>query len=252
MGRRISLKEPGILLKVILSCFILPAAGRPPSPPLHFRMLEDFTVATTANSFFDDQQAFAPLKEGWQDDPTSNYRLRSTFRANTAKDPGNVLSFSHITYVDVYLFAHSGLASGWVLNEILTGNIGKIRAMMLVNQKLFNYEQGRGVSLCEFIDESSAHLQKIYDTREKTRILQDIPVTLRLSNRQTLSFGLTMSELFTNTLKHAFMDHPDPCIRVEAKAFNDNLRQFVYGDNGIVLIGIGAADERFTMGIPLS
>ena len=64
--------------------------------------------------------------------------------------------------------------------EILKGNIGKIRAMMLVNQKLFNFEQGRGVGLCEFIGELAAHLQKIYDTREKTRILQDIPATLRL------------------------------------------------------------------------
>jgi two-component sensor histidine kinase len=135
--------------------------------------------------------------------------------------------------------------------EILKGNIGKIRAMMLVNQKLFNYEQGRGIDLCEFIGELAAHLQKIYDTREKTRILQDIPATLRLSDRQTLSFGLIMSELFTNTFKHAFTDHPDPCIRVHAMALNDNLLQFTYTDNGIGLTGNGLADERFTMGIPL-
>src|SRR6202000_422649 len=64
--------------------------------------------------------------------------------------------------------------------DLLQGNIGKIRAMMLVNQKLFNFEQGRSVSLCEFIGELAAHLQKIYDTREKTRILQDIPPALRL------------------------------------------------------------------------
>jgi two-component sensor histidine kinase len=135
--------------------------------------------------------------------------------------------------------------------EILKGNIGKIRAMMLVNQKLFNFEQGRGIGLCEFIGELATHLQKIYDTREKTRILQDIPATLRLSDRQTLSFGLILSELFTNTFKHAFMDHPDPCIRVQAMALNDNLLQFTYADNGIGLPGNSNEDERFTMGIPL-
>jgi two-component sensor histidine kinase len=135
--------------------------------------------------------------------------------------------------------------------EILKGNIGKIRAMMLVNQKLFNFEQGRGIGLCEFIGELAAHLQKIYDTKEKTRILQDIPETLRLSDRQTLSFGLIMSELFTNTFKHAFMDHPDPCIRVRATALNDNLIQFIYADNGIGLAANHKEDERFTMGIPL-
>ncbi len=134
--------------------------------------------------------------------------------------------------------------------EMLQGNIGKIRAMMLVNQKLFNFEQGRGVSLCEFISELASHLQKIYDTREQTRIIQDIPTELRLSDKHTLSFGLILSELFTNTFKHAFRDHADPCIRVQAMTVNDHALQFIYSDNGI---GIAGKDEgdRFTMGIPL-
>lgn len=137
-----------------------------------------------------------------------------------------------------------------ISRDILKGNIGKIRAMMLVNQKLFNFEQGRGVGLSEFISELAAHLQKIYDSREQTRILQDIPADLRLSDKYTLSFGLILSELFTNTFKHAFKDHPDPCIRVQAMTINDQLLQFVYSDNGI---GIAPKEdgERFTMGIPL-
>ncbi len=134
--------------------------------------------------------------------------------------------------------------------EILKGNIGKIRAMMLVNQKLFNFDQGRGVSLCEFIGEMAAHLQKIYDTREKTRILQDIPAGIRLTDRHTLSFGLILSELFTNTFKHAFKDHADPCIHVQAKSLNGNLLEFIYSDNGMG-IADNDNDERFTMGIPL-
>jgi two-component sensor histidine kinase len=134
--------------------------------------------------------------------------------------------------------------------EMLKGNIGKIRAMMLVNQKLFNFEQGRGVGLCEFIAELAAHLQKIYDTREQTRIIQDIPTDIRLSDKHTLSFGLILSELFTNTFKHAFKDHPNPCIRVQAMMINDHALQFIYSDNGI---GIATKDagDRFTMGIPL-
>lgn len=134
--------------------------------------------------------------------------------------------------------------------DMLKGNIGKIRAMMLVNQKLFNFEQGRGVGLCEFIAELAAHLQKIYDTREQTRIIQDIPGDLRLSDKHTLSFGLILSELFTNTFKHAFKDHPDPCIRVEAITVNNHALQFIYSDNGIGIAG-NDHEDRFTMGIPL-
>ena len=134
--------------------------------------------------------------------------------------------------------------------EMLKGNIGKIRAMMLVNQKLLNYEKDSNVGLCEFISELAVHLQKIYDTKEKTRILQNIPAGLRLSDKHTLSFGLILSELFTNTFKHAFRDHPDPCIRVEAVAVNDHLLEFGYSDNGVG-IPAGESNEKFTMGIPL-
>lgn len=134
--------------------------------------------------------------------------------------------------------------------DILKGNIGKIRAMMLVNQKLFNFEKGQGVSLCEFIDELAAHLQKIYDTNGRTRISQDIPESLRLSEKHTLSFGLILSELFTNTFKHAFQDQKDPCIHVEAMAVGEKWLQFAYSDNGTGLKG-GEIMDKFTMGIPL-
>ena len=122
--------------------------------------------------------------------------------------------------------------------------------MMLVNEKLFNFEKGQSVGLCEFVTELAAHLQSIYDSKEKTRIRQDIPASIRLSDKHTLSFGLILSELFTNTFKHAFRDQPDPCILVQASAVSDHVLQFVYADNGV---GIGNDDkgEKFTMGIPL-
>src|SRR6202000_2048367 len=135
--------------------------------------------------------------------------------------------------------------------EILKGNIGKIRAMMLVNQKLFNFEQGRSIGLCEFITELAVHLQKIYDTKEKTRIMQNIPPGIQLGDKHTLSFGLILSELFTNTFKHAFPDQANPCIRVQARAINETTVQFLYSDNGIGITKKQEQEERFTMGIPL-
>jgi two-component sensor histidine kinase len=142
------------------------------------------------------------------------------------------------------------LVKDGVSRDILKGNIGKIRAMMLVNQKLFNFEKGQTVGLCEFVTELATHLQKIYDSKEKTRIQQDIPASIRLGDKHTLSFGLILSELFTNTFKHAFSDQPDPCIQVQAKAVNSHLLQFVYADNGTGIPGDDQG-ERFTMGIPL-
>lgn len=137
-----------------------------------------------------------------------------------------------------------------ISRDILKGNIGKIRAMMLVNEKLFNFEKGSNIGLCEFITELAAHLQNIYDTRGRTRILQDIPAGISLSDKNTLSFGLILSELLTNTFKHAFKDHSDPCISVRAVEVSDHLLEFNYSDNGIG-IPAGGSNEKFTMGIPL-
>jgi two-component sensor histidine kinase len=142
------------------------------------------------------------------------------------------------------------LVKDGVSREILKGNIGKIRAMMLVNQKLFNFEKGQTVGLCEFVTELAAHLQKIYDNKDTTRIQQDIPASIRLGDKHTLSFGLILSELFTNTFKHAFRDQPDPCIRVQASLVGDRLLKFVYADNGTG-IPDGEKGDKFTMGIPL-
>jgi hypothetical protein len=36
----------------------------------------------------------------------------------------------------------------------------------LVNEKLFPFEKGSGIGLCEFISDLAGHLQKIYDTKE--------------------------------------------------------------------------------------
>lgn len=137
-----------------------------------------------------------------------------------------------------------------VSRDILKGNIGKIRAMMLVNEKLLSFEKTQNVCLSDFINELAAHLQKIYDTKEKTHIRQDIPAGLHISDKHTLSFGLILSELFTNTFKHAFRDQPDPCIHVKAVEVNDHLLEFTYSDNGVG-IPPDVSNEKFTMGIPL-
>jgi hypothetical protein len=58
-------------------------------------MLEDSTGLRTAAILYHQPQAFTPLKDGWQGDPTSYYWLRTTFHATTPANRGNVLSFSH-------------------------------------------------------------------------------------------------------------------------------------------------------------
>ena len=111
MVRLISLKAPAVLLSVILSFFILSAARRD-ACLLHAAcsMLEEFSLAYGPASIL-----YPPRN---RDFPGLRGRLADDLPVTTGCEPpstppwqnrGNVLSFSHLTYVDVYLFSDSGL-----------------------------------------------------------------------------------------------------------------------------------------------
>ncbi|MDF2191857.1 histidine kinase dimerization/phosphoacceptor domain -containing protein [Paraflavitalea sp. CAU 1676] len=134
--------------------------------------------------------------------------------------------------------------------EILRGNMGKIKAMMLVNEKLFRFEEQTSVKAHDFATELADHLQRIYDSRSRIRILQDIDRNLLLQGKQALSFGLILTELLTNSFKYAFIDHSDPTIRITMQQSDEHNMLFTYSDNGA---GISHREQGVpvTMGVSL-
>ncbi len=63
--------------------------------------------------------------------------------------------------------------------EIMRGNMGKIKAMMLVNEKAFRFEERSSVHVREFTTELADHLNASM-TKGKIRILQDIGSGIQL------------------------------------------------------------------------
>ncbi|MGN6418965.1 MAG: histidine kinase dimerization/phosphoacceptor domain -containing protein [Pseudobacter sp.] len=133
--------------------------------------------------------------------------------------------------------------------EILKGNLGKIKAMMLVNQKLFRFDEGSSVNVDEFTNELTTHLQKIYDSKGKISIIQDVEKDIMLHGKLTLSFGLILSELLTNSFKYAFADHECPAITITVMRSPDGVL-FRYSDNGRGM-DLSQAKGRRTMGLSL-
>jgi two-component sensor histidine kinase len=134
--------------------------------------------------------------------------------------------------------------------EIMRGNMGKIKAMMLVNEKLFRFEEQSSVHVREFTTELADHLQRIYDGKGKIRILQDIGSGIQLQGKQALSFGLILAELLTNSFKYAFPDHHDPAIRITMQVADKHTMQFTYADNGRGIDHL-EHEKHVTMGISL-
>lgn len=133
--------------------------------------------------------------------------------------------------------------------EILKGNLGKIKAMMLVNQKLFRFDEGSSVNVEDFTMELTAHLKKIYDSKNRIRIIQEVEKGVMLHGKITLSFGLILSELLTNSFKYAFADHENPQISIRVETMNNEIR-FVYADNGAGM-ELNKPLEHLTMGVSL-
>jgi len=117
--------------------------------------------------------------------------------------------------------------------DILKDNISRIKAMMLVNESL-NLSQNvneRATSLNEFITAIVAHSKRMFVTETLTDIQVNVDETLILDSKLGLSLGLIVSELLTNSFKHAFSHQPKPIVAISISVKNSKW-QLLYHDNG--------------------
>ncbi|WP_164974216.1 histidine kinase dimerization/phosphoacceptor domain -containing protein [Filimonas effusa] len=132
--------------------------------------------------------------------------------------------------------------------DILKSNISKIKAMILVNQKLYQFDDISSVNLKEFIEELSAYSERIYDTKGTVRTSLSLPDDITMDASHILSFGLIVAELLTNAYKYAFANTQEPLIRMSITPITEHTIQFVFSDNGP---GMPAGRENVSMGVPL-
>jgi len=132
--------------------------------------------------------------------------------------------------------------------EVLQEMRGRIKAMMLVNEQLHASQEHRSLAIHQLVAEISQHLQQIFDPHMQIHLETIVPLTLTLHANASLSFGLILTELYTNSFKHAFNPHTiDPTIQVHIHQQGDTI-QLHYQDNGS---GGSLSGDRPGMGISL-
>lgn len=117
--------------------------------------------------------------------------------------------------------------------DLLKNNLGRIKAMSLVNEKLYTYgDSSLSISLEEFVMDMVQHSNSIYDRHKVVEKKINIPHPIRISGNIAIPFGLILSELITNSFKHAFTPFSvNPTIQIQIFAENKTLF-FSYNDNG--------------------
>lgn len=121
--------------------------------------------------------------------------------------------------------------------SVLQDTIRRISAMSTSHNLLYASDDFSRINLNKFLHELiSSHEIFMFDNSSRLSIeyqIEDVAITMT----DCISLGMIVSEVISNSIKHAFEDVESPEIRITAKQINDNCILTI-SDNGI-----GIADQ---------
>ncbi|MFO7445435.1 MAG: histidine kinase dimerization/phosphoacceptor domain -containing protein [Ignavibacteriaceae bacterium] len=116
-----------------------------------------------------------------------------------------------------------------VLTEIQT----RIKSISLIHDKLYNCVNMEGLLLGKYLTELGNY---IITTFSETKVnFMCSSESIGVSHRTSVTIGLILNELITNSLKYAFKGNNNPEIILELKKEASGEITFLYRDNGIGL-----------------
>jgi PAS domain S-box-containing protein len=111
----------------------------------------------------------------------------------------------------------------FILSEIQM----RIRSLAIVHEKLYLSESFSTISLFEYVRELSTYFNKTYAFKNKLKadFKLDIDPSILLNLNKSISFGLILSELFSNSFKHSSCEK-DVTITIKIEELNGKI--YVY------------------------
>ncbi|TNE96949.1 MAG: hypothetical protein EP322_07530, partial [Bacteroidetes bacterium] len=110
--------------------------------------------------------------------------------------------------------------------------INRIMTMSLVHQKLYQNENLNEIDLKDYLNALCEDLLKANRNDKKTNLSIEVHCE-KIGTKTLVPLGLILTELISNSLKHAFPSTIDPAIyvRIDQQTINNELL-LSYGDNG--------------------
>ncbi len=118
-------------------------------------------------------------------------------------------------------------------DEIILGDIQmRIRSIAIVHEKLYQSENFSTISLFEYVNELSSYYNKTFTfkNQHKADFKIDIDTSILLNLNKSISFGLILSELFSNSFKHSACEN-NITISIKIEEYNGKI-QVYYSDCG--------------------
>ena len=145
--------------------------------------------------------------------------------------------------------ARSGLAE---TRTVLQDMCGRIQSMALLHESIYRTEDFTGVDLASYLRQVATQAFRSQQGRHDAVRLQLALADARLGLDQALPCGLLVSELVTNSLKHAFPDGRGGELQVRLQVLDGGAAlQLQVGDDGVGLPADFAARSEDSLGMQL-
>lgn len=118
------------------------------------------------------------------------------------------------------------------IDEFIRGNQNRIHSMAFLHKKLNHTENASVVELKKYVSELSELVKVSYDSNQKKVQLNVICEIELLSIEKALPVGLIITELLSNSMKHAFKNKKTGVINIQINK-EENMSKLFYSDNGI-------------------
>ena len=119
------------------------------------------------------------------------------------------------------------------LLSALTESQLRVRTMALTHQMLYESKLFNGVALADYLRQLTQLITSSLFTKSQINLVfNELDDTILINVDQTISCGLLVNEIITNSLKHAFTNRPEGSIYVELKRCSGEHFLLVIADDG--------------------
>ncbi|HIJ54377.1 MAG TPA: PAS domain S-box protein [Planctomycetes bacterium] len=119
--------------------------------------------------------------------------------------------------------------------EMLKQSQNRIRAMALIHEKLYQSENVARIDFADYVRSLTGYLFRLYEVSSDAIALKINTGEVSLGIDAAVPCGLIVSELVSNSLKHAFPAGKEGQIRIEFHSDKDNHFTLIVSDNGVGL-----------------
>ncbi len=221
-----------------------PEANRDPEKWIQHRLAMHKSAESTLEQRLRDNRWIRVKERKMKDGGTVGFRIdvtemkRNEERINKALQEKEILLKeihhrvkNNLQVVTSLLSLQSDKTANKEAKEAFLEAENRVRSMSLVHEVLYQSTNLNEIDLQSYLEKLSEHMHYMFSQKHISILIS--AGDLKLDIYQAVPCGLIITELITNSLKHAFTDQSDGFLSMEISETSDHTVKAVFKDNGV-------------------